>query len=126
MGRPRKNFIKEEVKPKRQYTKKVKTEQESSKSVEVLEQQVEQLTELATAAIAGQIEARQIANEAEEKVIRAEDKLAQIESITVYSLSLMLHNCEKTEINTGSLLAEDIKYHLNLLQRTIDYHMKKA
>jgi hypothetical protein len=126
MGRPRKNFIKEEVKPKRQYTKKVKTEQESSKSVKVLEEQVEQLTELATAAIAGQIEARQIANEAEEKATRAEDKLKEIEAITAYSLSWMLHNCERVEVNTGSLLAEDIKYHVNLLQRTIDSHMKKV
>lgn len=121
MGRPRKSAIKENVAPQ-----KVSVETKSVKSVETLEREINELTTLATAAIEGQIEARQIANEAEERVIRAEDKLAEIESITAYSLSLMLHNCERVEINTGSLLAEDIKYHVNLLQRTIENHMKKA
>lgn len=122
MGRPRKSAIKENVAPQKVTVAKTK----SVKSVETLEREIEELTTLATAAIEGQIEARQIANEAEEKAIRAEDKLEEIQAITAYSLSWMLHNCEKVEMNTGSLLAEDVKYHVNLLQRTIDYHMKKA
>ena len=122
MGRPRKYPLKENVAPQKVTVAKTK----SVKSVETLEREIEELTTLATAAIEGQIEARQIANEAEEKAIRAEDKLEEIQAITAYSLSWMLHNCEKVEMNTGSLLAEDIKYHVNLLQRTIENHMKKA
>jgi hypothetical protein len=67
-----------------------------------------------------------MASEAEEKAVKAENKLKEIEAITAYSLSWMLHNCERVEMNTGILLAEDIKYHVNLLQRTIDNHMKKV
>jgi hypothetical protein len=125
MGRPRKNFIKEEVKPKRQYTKKVKTEQESSKSVEVLEQQVEQLTELATAAIAGQIEARQIANEAEEKAIRAEDKFRELAKETERCLNMITYHCEQVYGNTGSLTAEDVEYSISLTKRIIENKFKK-
>jgi uracil-DNA glycosylase len=126
MGRPRKNFIKEEVKPKRQYTKKVNTEQESSKSVEVLEQQVEQLTELATAAIAGQIEARQIANEAEEKAIRAEDKFRELAKETERCLNMIAYHCKQVQENTGSLIAEDVEYSISLAKRFIENKFKKA
>jgi uracil-DNA glycosylase len=122
MGKPEKKV----ETPKRKYTKKVKTEQESSKSVEVLEQQVEQLTELATAAIAGQIEARQIANEAEEKAIRAEDKFKALAKETERCLNMIAYHCEQVYGNTGSLTSEDIEYSISLIKRIIEHKFKKA
>ena len=119
MGRPRKNFIQEEVKPKRQYTKKVKTEQESSKSVEVLEQQVEQLTELLSSSIEAQLQSYQVS-------VDAEDKFRELAKETERCLNMIAYHCKQVQENTGSLTAEDVEYSISLAKRFIENKFKKS
>jgi hypothetical protein len=104
--------------PKRKYTKKVKSEQESSKSIEDLEVQVEQLTELLTGSIESQLMYHEIATDAEQK-------FKALAKETESSLTMMLYHCAQVQATTGSLTAEDVEYSVNLLKRIIEYKFKK-
>jgi hypothetical protein len=117
MGRPRKVVTDTTTKEKRQYTKKVKTEQES-KSIETLEQQVEQLTELLTGSIESQLEYHQVATDAEEK-------FKALAKETESSLNMMMYHCNQVQATTGSLTAEDVEYSVTLLKRIIEHKFKK-
>jgi len=118
MGRPRKVVTDTTTKEKRQYTKKVKTEQKSSKSVETLEREVQELITLSTAAVEAQIEAHQMASEAEEK-------FKDLAEVTEHSLNMMIYHCEKVQATTGSLTASDVEYSVTLLKRIIENKFKK-
>jgi hypothetical protein len=143
MGRPRKNFIKvEEVaKPKRTYTKKVKVEavetpkatgkynwkkhvkpktsaKQESKSIETLEQQVDQLTELLTGSIESQLQYHQVATE-------AEDKFRELAKETERCLNMIVYHCGEVQRNTGSLTSEDVEYSVSLIKRVIENKFKK-
>ena len=104
--------------PKRKYTKKVKSEQKSSKSIEDLEVQVEQLTELLTGSIEAQLQYHQVS-------VEAEDKFKALAKETESSLTMMLYHCDQVQATTGSLTAEDVEYSVNLLKRIIEYKFKK-
>ena len=104
--------------PKRKYTKKVKSEQKSSKSIEDLEVQVEQLTELLTGSIEAQLQYHQVS-------VEAEDKFKALAKETESSLTMMLYHCAQVQATTGSLTAEDVEYSVNLLKRIIEYKFKK-
>jgi hypothetical protein len=104
--------------PKRKYTKKVKSEQKSSKSIEDLEVQVEQLTELLTGSIEAQLEYHQVS-------VEAEDKFKALAKETESSLTMMLYHCAQVQATTGSLTAEDVEYSVNLLKRIIEHKFKK-
>jgi hypothetical protein len=113
MGKPEKKV----ETPKRKYTKKVKPE--APKSVKVLEQQVEELTELLSSSIEGQLESYQMAGEAEEK-FRAFAKE------TERCLNMITYHCKQVQENTGSLTAEDVEYSISLTKRIIEHKFKKA
>ena len=118
MGRPRKNVINEAMtKPKRQYIKKVKPD--SATSVKVLEEQVEQLTELLSSSIEAQLESYQVS-------VEAEDKFRELASETEMSLNRMRYHCEQVQKSTGSLTLEDIDYCINLTKRIIENKFKKS
>jgi len=104
--------------PKRKYTKKVKSEQKSSKSIETLEQQVEQLTELLTGSIEAQLQYHQVATE-------AEDKFKALAKETESSLNMMMYHCDQVQATTGSLTAADVEYSVTLLKRIIEHKFKK-
>jgi len=143
MGRPRKNFIKvEEVaKPKRTYTKKVKVEavetpkatgkynwkkhvkpktsaKQESKSIETLEREVQELITLSTTAIDAQIEAHQMASEAEQK-------FKELAKGIQLSLNSMKYHCEEVHKTTEGLTLEDVNYCINLTIRIIEQKFKK-
>ena len=104
--------------PKRKYTKKVKSEQKSSKSIEDLEVQVEQLTELLTGSIEAQLQYHQVS-------VEAEDKFKALAKETESSLTMMLYHCDQVQATTGSLTAADVEYSVNLLKRIIEHKFKK-
>jgi hypothetical protein len=95
----------------------VKTEQES-KSIETLEQQVEQLTELLTGSIEAQLEYHQVATDAEQR-------FKALAKETESSLSMMMYHCDQVQATTGSLTAADVEYSVNLLKRIIEHKFKK-
>ena len=118
MGRPRKVVTDATTKPKRKYTaKKVQTEQES-KSIEDLEIQVEQLTELLTGSIESQLMYHEVATDAEQK-------FKALAKETESSLTMMLYHCDQVQATTGSLTAADVEYSVNLLKRIIEHKFKK-
>jgi len=104
--------------PKRKYTKKVKSEQKSSKSIEDLEVQVEQLTELLTGSIEAQLEYHQVATE-------AEDKFKALAKETERCLNMIADHCYEVQRNTGSLRSEDVEYSISLIKRIIENKFKK-
>ena len=119
MGRPRKVVTDTTTKPKRKYTaKKVQTEQESSKSIEDLEIQVEQLTELLTGSIEAQLEYHQVATDAEEK-------FKNLAKETERCLNMIADHCYEVQRNTGSLRSEDVEYSISLIKRVIENKFKK-
>ena len=118
MGRPRKVVTDATTNPKRKYTaKKVQTEQES-KSIEDLEIQVEQLTELLTGSIESQLMYHEVATDAEQK-------FKALAKETESSLTMMLYHCDQVQATTGSLTAADVEYSVNLLKRIIEHKFKK-
>jgi hypothetical protein len=118
MGRPRKVVTDATTKPKRKYTKKVQTEQESSKSVETLEQQVEQLTELLTGSIESQLMYHEVATDAEQK-------FKALAKETERCLNMIADHCYEVQRNTGSLTSEDVDYSISLIKRVIKNKFKK-
>lgn len=119
MGRPRKVVTDATTKPKRKYTaKKVQTEQESSKSVETLEQQVEQLTELLTGSIESQLMYHEVATDAEQK-------FRELAKETERCLNMIADHCNEVQKNTGSLTSEDVEYSVSLIKRVIENKFKK-
>jgi phage-related protein len=118
MSRPKKVVTDATPKEKRQYTKKVKTEQESSKSIETLEQQVEQLTELLTGSIEAQLEYHQVATDAEQK-------FKALAKETERCLNMIVYHCGEVQKNTGSLTSEDVEYSVSLIKRVIENKFKK-
>ena len=118
MGRPRKNVINEAMtKPKRQYIKKVKPD--SATSVKILQEQVEQLTELLSSSIESQLESYQVS-------VEAEDKFRELAKEIELSLNSMRYHCEQVQKNTGSLTLEDVNYCISLGMRIIENKFKKA
>ena len=118
MGRPRKVVTDTTTKPKRKYTaKKVQTEQES-KSIEDLEIQVEQLTELLTGSIEAQLEYHQVS-------VEAEDKFKALAKETERCLNMIAYHCSQVQENTGSLTSEDVEYSISLIKRVIENKFKK-
>ena len=117
MGRPRKVVTDATTKEKRQYTKKVKTEQES-KSIETLEQQVEQLTELLTGSIESQLMYHEVATDAEQK-------FRELAKETERCLNMIADHCNEVQKNTGSLTSEDVEYSVSLIKRVIENKFKK-
>jgi hypothetical protein len=118
MGRPRKVVTDTTTKAKRKYIKKVYAAQEPSKSIETLEQQVEQLTELLTGSIEAQLQYHQVATEAEEK-------FKALAKETESSLNMMMYHCDQVQATTGSLTAADVEYSVTLLKRIIENKFKK-
>ena len=119
MGRPRKVVTDTTTKPKRKYTaKKVQTEQESSKSVEDLEIQIQQLTELLTGSIEAQLEYHQVS-------VEAEEKFKNLAKETERCLNMIADHCYEVQRNTGSLTSEDVEYSISLIKRVIENKFKK-
>jgi len=118
MGRPRKVVTDITTKAKRQYTKKVTVETKSSKSVETLEREVQELITLSTAAIEAQIEAHQMTSE-------AEDKFRELAKETERCLNMIVYHCAEVQKNTGSLTSEDVEYSVSLIKRVIEHKFKK-
>ena len=118
MGRPRKVVTDTTTKAKRKYIKKVYAAQEPSKSIETLEQQVEQLTELLTGSIESQLEYHQVATDAEQK-------FKALAKETERCLNMINDHCYEVQRNTGSLTSEDVEYSVTLLKRIIEHKFKK-
>ena len=114
MGRPRKSAIIENVAPQKVTVAKTK----SVKSVETLEREVQELITLSTAAVEAQIEAHQMASE-------AEDKFKALAKETERCLNMINDHCYEVQRNTGSLTSEDVEYSVSLIKRVIENKFKK-
>lgn len=118
MGRPRKVVTDVTTKPKSKYIKKVYATQEPSKSIEDLEIQIQQLTELLTGSIEAQLEYHEVATDAEQK-------FRELAKETERCLNMIADHCNEVQKNTGSLTSEDVEYSVSLIKRVIENKFKK-